>query len=104
MRVSYGSVQLPLCLTKHYAMKVFVGVNVQIYVFLTSAPAGSEWLALCTGSFTPGETAPLNHWIGGLVGPRTGLDDTEKWQFLTLPALELRPLGRPDRSQWLHQL
>jgi hypothetical protein len=29
------------------------------------------------------------------VDPRAGLDDTEKWKFLTLPGLELRPLGRP---------
>jgi hypothetical protein len=55
-------------------MKVYV----QIYVFLTSAPAGSEWPALRTGSFSPVETAPVNQWIGALVGPRAGLDDTEK--------------------------
>jgi hypothetical protein len=29
------------------------------------------------------------------VDPRTGLDDVEKRKFLTLPGLELRPLGRP---------
>jgi hypothetical protein len=29
------------------------------------------------------------------VGPRAGLDDVEKRKFLTLPGLELRPLGRP---------
>jgi hypothetical protein len=28
------------------------------------------------------------------VGPRAGLDDIEKRKFLTLPGLELRPLGR----------
>jgi hypothetical protein len=27
------------------------------------------------------------------VDPRAGLDDVEKRKFLTLPALELRPLG-----------
>jgi hypothetical protein len=36
------------------------------------------------------------------VDPRAGLDDVEKRKFLTLPALELRPLGRPARSQSLH--
>jgi hypothetical protein len=38
------------------------------------------------------------------VGLRTGLDVVEKRKFLTLPELELRPLGRPDRSQSLYRL
>jgi hypothetical protein len=38
------------------------------------------------------------------VGPRAGLDDVEKIKFLTLPGLELRPLGRPARSQSLYRL
>jgi hypothetical protein len=29
------------------------------------------------------------------MNPRTGLDDVEKRRFLTVPGLELRPLGRP---------
>jgi hypothetical protein len=33
------------------------------------------------------------------VDPRAGLDDMEKWKFLTLPGLEPRPLSRPARSQ-----
>jgi hypothetical protein len=44
------------------------------------------------------------HWIGGWVGPRTGLDDMEKRKVLTLPGLELRTLGRPGRSQSLYRL
>jgi hypothetical protein len=38
------------------------------------------------------------------VGPRDGLDDLERRRFLTLPGLELRPLGRPARSQSLYGL
>jgi hypothetical protein len=38
------------------------------------------------------------------VGLRAGLDDVEKRKFLTLPGLELRPLGRPARSQSLSRL
>jgi hypothetical protein len=38
------------------------------------------------------------------VGPRAGLNGMEKSKFLTLPGLELRPLGRPARSQSLYQL
>jgi hypothetical protein len=32
------------------------------------------------------------------------MDDVEKRKFLTLPELELRPLGRPARSQSLYRL
>jgi hypothetical protein len=38
------------------------------------------------------------------VGPRVGLDDVEKRKFLNLSGLELRPLGRPARSQSLYRL
>jgi hypothetical protein len=48
--------------------------------------------------------APGIHWIGGWVGPITGLDDVEKTEILTLPGLELRPLGHPSRSQSLYRL
>jgi hypothetical protein len=37
------------------------------------------------------------------VGPRTGLDDVKR-KILSLPGLELRPLGRPARSQSLYRL
>jgi hypothetical protein len=33
------------------------------------------------------------------VDPGVGMGDVEKGYFLTLPGLELRPLGRPARSQ-----
>jgi hypothetical protein len=55
-------------------------------------------------SFIPGERAPGTHWTGGRVDPRAGPDDVEKRKFLTLPGLELRPLGRPARSQSLYRL
>jgi hypothetical protein len=55
-------------------------------------------------SFTPGERAPGTHWMGGWVGPRTGLDDVEKKTFFILPGLEHRPLRRPARSQSLYRL
>jgi hypothetical protein len=42
----------------------------------------------------PSRFTPGTHWIGGWVVPRAGLDDVEKRKFLTLPGLELRPLGR----------
>jgi hypothetical protein len=48
--------------------------------------------------FSPREEAPDTHWLRGWVGPKAGLDDVEKRNFLILQGLELRPLGSPARS------
>jgi hypothetical protein len=85
-------------------MKTYGGVDVQIHIFLTSALVRGEWTASRPGRFTPGERAPGTYWIGGWVDPRAGVNDLEKRKFLTLPGLELRPLGRPARSQSLYRL
>jgi hypothetical protein len=61
--------------------------------FLDLGTSWSEWSTSRPGRFTPG-----THWIGGWVDLRASLDDFEKRKFLTLPELELRPLGRPARS------
>jgi hypothetical protein len=50
------------------------------------------------------EVDPDVHCIGGWVGTRSILDGVEKRKFLTLPRLELRHFGRPDRSQSLYRL
>jgi hypothetical protein len=70
-------------------MKAYGEVDLYIHIFLTSALVGGEWSASSPGRFTPGERAPGAHWIGGFVGPRAGLDDTEKRKFLTIPRPEL---------------
>jgi hypothetical protein len=80
------------------------GVYVYINIFLTLALVGCQWSASRPGRFTPGERAPDSHCIGGWVDPRAALDDMQKWKFLTLPGLELRPLSRPSRCQSLYQL
>jgi hypothetical protein len=59
-------------------MKAYGGVDVQTQVFLTSALLGGEWSASRPGRFAPGERSPDTNWIGGLVCPRTGLDEFEK--------------------------
>jgi hypothetical protein len=41
--------------------------------FLTSTLDGGEWSASRPRPFTPGERSLGNHWIGGWVGPTTGL-------------------------------
>jgi hypothetical protein len=76
----------------------------RLNVFLTSALVEGEWSASRPGRFTLGKRASSTHWIGGWVGLRAGLDGMEKWKFLTLLELELRPLGRPIRSQSLYRL
>jgi hypothetical protein len=51
---------------------------------LTSALDGGEWSASRPGRFTPRETAPGTHWIGGWVGPRTVLDTEMKRKIPSL--------------------
>jgi hypothetical protein len=53
-------------------------VDVQTHVVLTSTLAVGERSAPRPSRFTSGETAPVTHWIGGWVGPRTDLDDVKK--------------------------
>jgi hypothetical protein len=84
-------------------MKAYGGVDVYIHIFLTSALAGGEWSPSRPGRFTSGERS-LSSYCIGWVDPRAGLDDMEKRRFLTLPELELRPLGRRTRSQLLYRL
>jgi hypothetical protein len=52
-------------------MKKYRGVE----VFLISALVGGEWPASLSGRFTPVERALGTHWIGGLVDPKTGLEE-----------------------------
>jgi hypothetical protein len=80
-------------------MKAHGGADVQIHIFLISALAGGEWSASRPCRFTA-----RTYRLGGWVDPRVGLDDVEKRKFLTLLGLELRPVGRPVRSQSLYRL
>jgi hypothetical protein len=52
----------------------------------------------------PPEKEPGTHWIGGWVGPRASLGNVKKKKLLTLPGLELRPLGGPALRQSLYRL
>jgi hypothetical protein len=85
-------------------MKAYGGVDVYIHIFLTSALDGGEWSVSPPCRFTSGERALGTYWIGGWVSPRASLDEVERRKFLTLRGLELRPLGRPVRSQSLYRL
>jgi hypothetical protein len=43
-------------------MKTYVGVDVYIRIFLTSALAGGEWSVSRSGHFTPREEPPVPIW------------------------------------------
>jgi hypothetical protein len=85
-------------------MKAYHGVDVQSHIFMTLALVEGEWPASHLGRFRPGERGPGTHSVGGWVDPRADLDNVEKRKILTLPGLELRPLGHPAHSQSLTRI
>jgi hypothetical protein len=53
LRREVKKINLSLCLTtKHYTMKAYEGVNVEIHIFFNSALAGDEWSLSRPGRFT----------------------------------------------------
>jgi hypothetical protein len=48
--------------------------------------------------YTQGK-GPFTLWIGGWLGLSVDMDDNDKWQFLTLLRLELRPLNSSTSLQ-----
>jgi hypothetical protein len=71
---------------------------------LTSALDGGEWSASRPGRFTPRERASGTHWIGGWVGPRTGLDAVvKKKNSQPLSGLEL-PIIQPIAQRYTTEL
>jgi len=83
-------VNFSLCLTEYHDLKPCpvhnktrhhedaLGVEVQRYLFLTSALEIGKWSASGPGLFITRETAPGTHWTGGLMGSRVGLTAMEK--------------------------
>jgi hypothetical protein len=55
-------------------MKTYGGVELQLKAFLTLGLNGDEWSVSHPSHLNPGKRASRTHWIGGWVGPRTGLD------------------------------
>jgi hypothetical protein len=49
---------------------------------LTTALVAGEWSASRLGRFAFGEIATDTYWIGGWVGPRTGLVAVEKKKIM----------------------
>jgi hypothetical protein len=73
-----GKVTPVLFLTEHHAMKAYWGWRCSSIHSLTSALDGGEWSASRPCRFTPRERSPGTHWIGGWMGPRSGLDAVVK--------------------------
>jgi hypothetical protein len=97
-------INLSLCLTNSALLHEGVwGSRCIDPHFLTSVLVAGERSASRPWHFTPKVRAPC-HWIGRSVGHRSNLNDMKKRKFLTLPGLELRPLGRPTSSQSLYRL
>jgi len=48
---------------------------------LTSALDGGEWSVSHPGRLTPKERTPGTHWLGGWVGPRTGIHAVVRRKF-----------------------
>jgi hypothetical protein len=64
----------------HHAMKTYKdiwGSEDTVMLFLNSALGTGERSASSTCRFTPGETSPTAHFIGGWVGSRDGLGTVE---------------------------
>jgi hypothetical protein len=67
-------VKLCLCLTKHHAMKAYVG-NGGIAPRILDLGTRWRWVISFTPQpLYPQERTPGIHWIGGWVSPRAGLD------------------------------
>jgi hypothetical protein len=44
---------------KDHAMKMYIGMEVKLHIFLTLALDGNEWPASCSGHFILGRLAPI---------------------------------------------
>jgi hypothetical protein len=57
--------------------------------FLDLGIVGGEWSASCPGRFILQERGLGNHYIGGWVGPRAGLNTVEERRISSLPQIQL---------------
>jgi hypothetical protein len=77
-------------------MQAYEGVEVQLHPFLISALDGGEWITLLSDSFTL-RKEPGTHQVGDWVGPRAGLDVSEKSKRFFL-CRSSKPGHGPSRS------
>jgi hypothetical protein len=93
-----------VCMFRGFCISTVPSWGKRHNIFLNSALAGGVCSASCLGYFTPREKMPDTHRTGGLLGPRTGVDDRVKRKILPLLRLELWSLSRPALSQSLYRL
>lgn len=86
-------------LHKHCDIKTYWGGGILFHLLLTTALHGGGLSTSRAYRVSPGI-----HGVAGCLDPRDGWGDTEKWTFLTLPRLELRPLGPSAHSHSLYRL
>jgi hypothetical protein len=80
-------VKLPLCFTKHQAMKAYWGCRG------VALDLGTRWrwvVSFTPRSLYPPRKIPSIHWIGGWVGPRAVLDAVVK-RKIPIPLQESNP-------------
>jgi hypothetical protein len=73
-----------LCLIKHEAKKICGEVEVQLHVFLKSAPGRGELSASSTRRFIPEERTPLICMIKRMGGPQTLLQHCSEKKIVCL--------------------
>jgi hypothetical protein len=100
-----GKVKFSLCLTNSAVRHEDVWVSGRIDSRFLDLGTSWRW----EFRLTPRPLYPLGkrtgmHWIGGWLDPRADVYCVENRKWLILPGLELRPLGRPSRIQWLYRL
>jgi hypothetical protein len=90
-RMCYTQVKLKVKQSRYTPWRSLGERRYSSYSFSTSALDRGEWSASRPGrAFTPGERTPGNHWTGGWVGLRAGLNTEAKGKILC-PQRESNP-------------
>jgi len=79
---------LPLCLTKHHAMKMYWWSEVYLHALSTLALDASVWLASRLGSFTSEKIPPGTYFIEDWVGQSRSGCGGEEESSQALPGME----------------
>jgi hypothetical protein len=75
---TFVKLKLSLCLTNHYTMKAYWGMEVQLTHSLTTALDGGEWSASLPSRLTLRERTPSTNRSAGKLGPRASLNAVVK--------------------------
>jgi hypothetical protein len=76
-------------------------------IILDLALDGCEWCVSGPGRFTPGDTAPGTHWIGGWVHPKASLDVAEIKKMFTPAGVRtpvIWPTAIPTEHSYIYNL